>query len=528
MIKIIIKLFVLLFIFLIIFVNRISYAKAITNDEKGIILEDGIYEIEIALSTNKVLEVINADTYSGANVQIFTRNNAKCQTVELKYVGEGYYTIKFRHSGMYLDVANGKTADGTNVWQCKFNGSDAQKWIIKETKDGYYNIISKCSETYLTVSGGKTINGTNIEINTIKNNNSQKFKLNKTEIIKGEKILTDGIYEIEIGMNNQKVIEVVDAKTYSGANVQVFSRSNVGCQKVEVKYDGSGYYTIKFIHSGMYLDVANGETANGTNVWQCRFNGSDAQKWIIKKTEDGYYNIISKCSETYLTISSGKTVNGTNIEINTIKNDNSQKFKFNEIKELKGIDVSKHQGIIDWEKVKKSDIDFAIIRCGYGSDEVTQDDNMYFRNISECERLGIPYGIYIYSYALNIEQAKSEAKHVLRLIKGYSPKLGIWFDMEDADGYKEKNGMPSNKILADICITFCETIKDNGYNVGIYANLDWLYNKINDSRLDVYNKWVAQWNDVCTYNKKYVMWQYTDKGIVDGINGYVDMNKYYM
>jgi len=491
-------------------------------------IQDGIYEIQLGVDKQKVIEVIDAKTYSGANVQIFSRNNAKCQKVEIKYVGDGYYTIKFRHSNMYLDVANGETADGTNVWQCRYNGSDAQKWIIKETKDGYYNIISKCSETYLTVKGGKTTNCTNIEISTAKNNNSQKFKLNKIEPIKGEKTIKDGIYEIEIGLNNQKVIEVADAKTYSGANVQIFGRGNVACQKVEIKYDGNGYYTIQFRHSGMYLDVANGETANGTNVWQCRYNGSDAQKWIIKETEDGYYNIISKCSETYLTVTGGKTANCTNIEINTEKNDNSQEFKFNEIKTLKGIDVSKHQGIIDWEKVKKSDIDFAIIRCGYGSNLASQDDEMYLRNINECERLGIPYGVYIYSYALNVEQAKSEAEHVLRLIKGYNPQLGIWFDMEDADGYKERNGMPSNKTLADICITFCETIKANGYNVGIYANLDWLYNKINDSRLDIYNKWVAQWNDVCTYNKSYVMWQYTDKGVVDGINGYVDMNEYYM
>jgi len=489
---------------------------------------DGIYEIEIGGDNQKVIEVIDAKTSSGANAQIFTRNNAKCQTVEIKYDGQGYYTIQFRHSGMYLDVANGETANGTNVWQCRYNGSDAQKWIITQTEDGYYKLISKCSETYLTVAGAKTVNGTNIEINTEKNNNSQKFKFNKIEPLKGKQTIKDGIYEIEIGVDNQKVIEVIDAKTFSGANVQIFKRSNVPCQKVEVKYDGQGYYTIKFQHSGMYLDVANGETANGTNVWQCRYNGSDAQKWIIKETGDGYYNLISKCSETYLTIAGGKTVNCTNIEINTKKNDNSQKFKFIEAKELTGIDVSRHQGIIDWEKVKKSGIDFAIIRCGYGSDLIEQDDDMYLRNISECERLGIPYGIYIYSYALNIEQAKSEAAHVLRLIKGHNPQLGIWFDMEDADGYKERNGMPSNKTLVDICITFCEIIRKNGYNVGIYANLDWLYNKLNDSRLDIYNKWVAQWNDVCTYNKDYVMWQYTDKGVVEGINGYVDMNKYYM
>ena len=491
-------------------------------------IEDGIYEIELGLTNQKVVEVRDASEYSGGNVQIFARNNAKCQKVLIQYGNDGYYTIKFQHSGMYLDVANGETANGTNVWQCRYNGADAQKWVIQEADDGYYKIISKASNTYLTVTGGGTANCTNIEINSDKKNASQKFKFNLVQTIKGERTIEDGIYEIELGLTNQKVVEVRDASEYSGGNVQIFARNNAKCQKVLIQYGNDGYYTIKFQHSGMYLDVANGETANGTNAWQCRYNGSDAQKWIIKEADDGYYKIISKVSNTYLTVAGGKTANCTNIEINENKQDKSQLFKFNEIKDLKGIDVSVHQGIIDWEKVKKSDIDFAIIRCGYGKNSEDQDDKMYMRNIQECERLKIPYGVYLYSYALNAESALSEAEHVLRLIKGYSPQMGIWFDMEDADGYKIRNGMPSNETLVNICITFCEKIKENGYRVGIYANLEWLDNQLNDSKLDKYDKWVAQWNSVCNYTKKYVMWQYTDSGRVDGIEGPVDMNKYYM
>ena len=491
-------------------------------------IPDGIYEIEIELDSNKAVEVKNASEYSGGNVQIFKKNNAKCQKALIKYGNDGYYTIKFQHSGMYLDVANGEITNGTNVWQCRYNGSDAQKWVIQKTEDGYYKIISKASNTYLTVAGGKTANCTNIEINSNKNNASQKFKFNLVQNIKGEKTIENGIYEIELGLTNQKVVEVKNASIYSGGNVQIFTRNNAKCQKVLIQYGNDGYYTIKFQHSGMYLDVANGETTNGTNVWQCRYNGSDAQKWVIQKAENGYYKIISKASNTYLTVANGGTANCTNIEINENKQDQSQLFKFNEVRNLKGIDVSAHQGTIDWEKVKKSDIDFAIIRCGYGKDSKDQDDKMYIRNIQECERLKIPYGVYIYSYALNVESAVSEAEHVLRLIKGHNPQLGIWFDMEDGDGYKIRNGMPSNETLVNICITFCEKIKANGYRVGIYANLEWLNNQLNDSRLDKYDKWVAQWNNVCNYTKKYVMWQYTNSGRIEGIEGPVDMNKYYM
>ena len=491
-------------------------------------IADGKYEIELALDSNKVIEVLNASQYSGGNVQIYQRNNAKCQKVNIKYVGDGYYTIQFEHSGMYLDVANAETTNGTNVWQCRYNGADAQKWIIQEVADGYYSIISKCSNTYLTVANGQTKNCTNIEINSKKDDQSQIFKLIKQENVKGEQTIEDGKYEIELALDSNKVVEVLDASMYSGANVQVFQRNNANCQRVNIKYVGDGYYTIQFDHSDMYLDVENGETTNGTNVWQCRYNGADAQKWIIQDLGDGYYSFVSKCSNTYLTVAGGQTSNCTNIEINSKKEDKSQVFKLNKIEVLTGVDVSEHQGIIDWEKVKNNGIAFAIIRCGYGKDDPSQDDKMFARNVAECERLNIPYGIYLYSYALDIEGAKSEAAHALRLISGHNPELGIWFDMEDADGYKLRNGMPSNNTLVEMCITFCEIMKENGYKTGVYANLSWLMNQLNDSRLDIYDKWVAQWNATCDYTKKYIMWQYTSDGTVKGIEGRVDMNKYYL
>ena len=292
-------------------------------------IEDGVYVIETGVSSIKALDVIDAVTYSGGNVQIYNKNNARCQKIAVKYVGDGYYTLQFRHSGKMLDVANGVGSDGTNVWQCTPNGSDAQKWIIKDSGNGYYNIISKCSDTFLTVANGKDLNCTNIEINSKKNNNSQKFKFIKQEVYEGTKTISDGIYFIQTGVEDKKVIEVVGGQTNSGANVQIYNRNDdARCQKVSIKYVGDGYYTFQFRHSGKMLDVANGVATNGTNVWQCTPNGSDAQKWIIKDAGNGYYNIISKCSDTFLTVAGGKNDNRTNVEINSRKDNNSQKFKF--------------------------------------------------------------------------------------------------------------------------------------------------------------------------------------------------------
>ena len=189
----------------------------------------------------------------------------------------------------------------------------------------------------------------------------------------------------------------------------------------------------------------------------------------------------------------------------------------------KGIDVSEFQGKIDWKKVKNDGIEFAILRCGYGMDFSNQDDVEYERNANECERLGIPYGVYLMSYANTVEKARSEAKHVLRLIEGRKISLGVWHDIED----NGTSGAINKETLTNIINTFCNTIKNAGYKVGVYANLNWLENKIEKTIKDNYDIWVAQYYSKCEYEGKYIMWQHTSSGKVNGISTNVDMNILY-
>lgn len=182
----------------------------------------------------------------------------------------------------------------------------------------------------------------------------------------------------------------------------------------------------------------------------------------------------------------------------------------------KVIDVSAWQGVIDWEQVKPQ-IDGAIIRCGYGMDKVNQDDAQFKRNADECTRLGIPFGVYIYSYAKNIEAAKSEAAHVLRLIKGYKLAYPVYLDLEESG--TQDGAIERAKVFADI-------IEEAGYWCGIYANLYWWNTFL--VGLDQYTKWVAQYNKTCDYKGTNLdMWQYSDKGSIAGIKGNVDMNHCY-
>lgn len=186
-----------------------------------------------------------------------------------------------------------------------------------------------------------------------------------------------------------------------------------------------------------------------------------------------------------------------------------------------GIDVSKYQGEIDWQKVQNSGlVDFAILRCGYGTNQTNWDDERWNYNSSECERLGIPYGVYLYSYADNTTKAKSEAQHVIRLIKGKKLSYPIYYDIEDK--VMEKLSVTQ---LGEIVKTFTTTLESAGYtNIGIYSNRSWFTEQLTAPVFSKYPKWVASWGNTCSYSGNYHMWQYTSKGTVPGISGTVDMN----
>ena len=187
-----------------------------------------------------------------------------------------------------------------------------------------------------------------------------------------------------------------------------------------------------------------------------------------------------------------------------------------------GIDVSYHQGTIDWEKVKNSgQVDFAIIRCGIGMDQTNQDDTQWENNTSECERLGIPYGTFLYSYADTVEKARSEAQHVIRLVQGKNLTYPIYYDMEDNSVMNKID----SKTAGEIAQTFLNTLEANGYkNVAVYSSKSLFETKLTADIFNRYPRWVAHYNDTCGYQGSYHMWQYTNKGHIDGITGNVDLD----
>ena len=192
----------------------------------------------------------------------------------------------------------------------------------------------------------------------------------------------------------------------------------------------------------------------------------------------------------------------------------------------KGIDVSHYQGNVNWEKVKPQ-IDFAILRMGLGDDITSQDDKQFERNYAECVRLGIPFAVYFFSYAVNKAKVAKEIAHIKRLLNGKKINAPVYIDVENTRGLDWRK--ISNAELLGIMQEYNAQLNALGYKMGIYSSRSAFWNeKMTDKWYDGISKWVAEYGDkVNNFNRTYDIWQHTSKGRIDGISGNVDMNIMY-
>ena len=189
---------------------------------------------------------------------------------------------------------------------------------------------------------------------------------------------------------------------------------------------------------------------------------------------------------------------------------------------LKGIDVSEWQGTIDWRKVAKDGVQFAVIHAGYGR-ELSQKDKYFERNYAGARAAGIKVGAFWYSYADSVARAEQEARTCLKVLDGKHLDLPVFFDQEYEPGILKL----STKTRTDIVLKFLETIKAAGRPCGLYSSTDFITTKLQANWLTAYPLWIAEYGSKLHYTGKVWAWQYTDKGRVAGIKGHVDMDHGY-
>lgn len=193
------------------------------------------------------------------------------------------------------------------------------------------------------------------------------------------------------------------------------------------------------------------------------------------------------------------------------------------------LDISVHQGKVDFNKMKAAGVKGVIIRCGYtgwGSTKSKQKDAKFEENYKKAKEVGLPVGVYWYSCASTEAEAIEEANLTLEYIKGKQIDYPVYFDSEDSHWQRPLSASELSKVAK----AFCETIEKVGYYVGIYASTSWLNDELDMSFLKDYDVWVAQYNTRCTYTGNYGMWQYSSKGngATYGCSStYVDMNHCY-
>lgn len=193
----------------------------------------------------------------------------------------------------------------------------------------------------------------------------------------------------------------------------------------------------------------------------------------------------------------------------------------------KGIDVSKHNGNIDWAKVKADGVDFAILRAvvrGYGSEGKLLSDDSFAKNAAGATANGVAIGAYVFSEAITVDEAIEEAELVLEMIKPYDIKYPVIIDIEDIFDDDGRNEALTPTELTDVVLAFCNKIKEAGYTPMIYCNLKGFIGMLEFERLEGIEKWYAYYGDELYFPYDVSIWQYTSSGVVDGISGKVDLN----
>ena len=484
------------------------------------VIDDGVYIISPKSNYNKLVDITGAVFKDNNNVQIYQGNYGISQKWYIEYGADSYYKIYTDYNRSYcLDIKS------NNVVINSCSDSDSQKWILKENDNIYY-IISKLG-LYLDLYGNYTHDANNIQVHEFNNSDAQKFNLRKTISGISERSIEDGIYMISSALDDYYMLDLTGGVAKNTWNIQLYYTNGYNAQKWKVTYLSNGYYEIvSLVDLTKSLDVAGAGSYLGVNLQLYERNNSPAQQWIIKDSGDGYFYIISNCNGLYMDVTGGFASNSNNIQMYKSNGSNAQKFKFSKSSDkTKIIDVSVHNGKIDWNKVKATDIYGVILRIGFWSSE----DTRFSEYISEIKRLNIPYGIYLFSYAENGYQASIESDFTNQMISKYNlnPTLGIFYDLESWYVADDNNSYSISKddyeMMVNTYVSSVSNYVGNKYKVGVYASTNYIKERFNDNTKR-YVDWVADYRGYCGYQGSYSLWQYTSSGYVDGINGNVDIS----
>ncbi|WP_051154883.1 MULTISPECIES: GH25 family lysozyme [unclassified Butyrivibrio] len=538
---------------------------------------DGYNNGSVSVSVKKAEVVLKDMTLSSTNINMKVGEKTKLTAT-------GPSSVTFRSSadniaavgsdGTIEAKAEGKatitvTADGYKDATATVNVAKADEKLITFTSSPSPFSIAKDATGKLTVSGidanAVTFKSSDEKIATVAKDGTVKgVAEGKATITISASGYKDATIEVTVTKNSDKTVEMNATKvtlvqgrtfklapkdagkkvTYSSAKSDIASVGGdgtitgvgAGSATITFKCDGykDGTVEVTVISKTTVLKDKNGNTvyvknANGDYVEATYDDYYKGSTFYLRKeksgpdVKQGWWTIDGK---TYYFDKNGNYVTGEQV----IK---GAKYTFGSDGALSsssgtlGIDVSKWNGNIDWNKVKNNGVNFVIIRCGYrGSSAGALIEDPKFRaNIKGAQAAGLRVGVYFFSQAVNEVEAVEEASMCINLCKGYSLSFPIYIDVEGSNGRGDT--ISASQRTANIK-AFCGTIQSAGYRAGVYSNKTWFTKNINTASLTNYKIWLAQYAANVSYTAtRYDMWQYTSKGSVSGISGNVDMNILY-
>lgn len=453
---------------------------------------------------------------------VYTMNNGGTETKT-----DGFPTISWSSSDKAIaTVDNNGTVTGVKAGKVTITGqvtgvkgTDGNELTIKASTDITINAAAALALTLDRTEAWIGVNKNTTLAATVTNYKSDSgvtwTTSDKTVATVDEKGVVTGVKA-----GSAKITATTKEKNADGKNL------TATCV-VTVNSDAMNDTTTKLKDkNGNQLYVKNADGSYREAVYADYFTASE----FYMKTEGQYaytgWQTIN--GKTYFYDKSGKPVTGTQIIQGVTYNFGSDGAIQTSVNGSKfGIDISRHNGKIDWNAVKSSGVDYVIIRCGYrgSSSGALITDQNFQSNIKGATAAGLKVGIYVFSQAINEVEAVKEASLAVSLAKGYKLTYPIFIDTESSGGRADKIDVATRTAVVN---AFCQTVQSAGYQAGIYASKSWFETKLSMGSVGNYRIWLAQYAAAPTYSGRYDMWQYSSKGTISGINGKVDLNLSYL
>ena len=322
----------------------------------------------------------------------------------------------------------------------------------------------------------------------------------------------------------------IDSKFQDNAN-DLAAAAEAGSQTEESTQEVVKTYTQEEVDALIAEAKQQAEDEEENNILSGIRDGLTSGTTMVETLRPYYPNelvVVSNGTFNFVPINENLQKNDYALEnLNILEDGEVQYMQDGQVVSHKGIDVSKHQGNIDWTKVAADGVEFAFIRVGlrgYGTEGKLVEDEYFEQNIKGALQAGIKVGVYFYSQAITDAELLEEANLVLEKVKPYNIELPIVFDVEKVSGGKGRANELSVEERTRLTALFCQTVQDAGYKPMIYHNMEMGTLMLDLGQLEQYDKWFAYYNDDLYYPYAYKVWQYSEKGAVDGINEEVDLN----